>query len=475
MQPRDVLILGAGFSKAVDGAMPDLNTLKDRVLVEAGLTDALRVPSRALNRGYSFEEWLSALSEDQPYLSEQQNRANALLFAKLRDTIVQVLARSEAAASAKDTPPWLDSLVRLLHHREATVVTMNWDRLVEIALRRANLRDFEIDGYPLIDDRSAVVDVPPTRLHQLTYRDVGGWVPSRTMRLLKLHGSLDWWMSQGDTTGATLVREELRLDEFEIPTQLSPADRARILTGREVFLVPPVLTKTSYFTNMVTRQLWSDAFEKLAAADRVAIVGYSLPTGDAMMAGLMVAALQREGVEVDVVNLNAPEVSTRADHLGIDVSAEFSGQDCVADFVTAYLARADADFRAEFEMRPRRNHDPLPLVVTTGSGDHTDLLYRVVGIERVNGDEIVLRTAKAGNVMQNAARSELAEVTSERPTDESLAAALERTSKVVVELDGTRDGLCRPVRAVPGYPAPVGEPVAVLLLVVPEPGPSRVG
>ena len=59
MSNHDVLILGAGFSNAVNAAMPVLSTLRDRVLEEAELTNDPYVPTAAFEQGYSFEDWLS--------------------------------------------------------------------------------------------------------------------------------------------------------------------------------------------------------------------------------------------------------------------------------------------------------------------------------------------------------------------------------------------------------------------------------
>ena len=473
MQTHDVLVLGAGFSKAVHDSMPDLATLRDRALEEAGLTNDPRVPSWAFQRGYTFEDWLSTLSEDQPHLSEQENRTNAALFARLRDAIVLVLTSDEAEASASDTPRWLNSLIHLIHHRRATVITLNYDRLFEVALIRANLRDLESNDHRQVDDRSALLDIPPTRIQQLSYRDVEGWKPSLTMRFLKLHGSLDWWMSPGDASGSTLVREELRFNGSDMLHYLSTADHSRRFTGREVFLVPPIFTKGTYVTNLVTRQLWSDAHLALVRANRVAIVGYSLPPGDSMMSAMMVSALQRDSVAVDIVDLSSAEVAARAGRLGIDPVGEFSGEESIANYVAHYLDRADAEFCVDFQKPSPLSSTPLPLVVTTGSGDHTNLLYRVIGIDHVNGDELVLRTVKKGNVMQNAASNESFAHPSELPTARDLAVALQGATKVVVDLNGTPDGICRPVRALPGPSMSGAMPVATLLLVVPEPNPSR--
>lgn len=453
--------------------MPDLNSLKDRVLDSTRLADELDVPMGVFGPHYTFEDWLSTLGEYQPYLSEQQNLANAERFAWLRDAIADVLVDCEAEASASDLPRWLDSLIRLLHHREATVVTLNYDRLVEIALRRADLQDVREEPIRIVDDRSAVRDIPPTKLQHPTYNDLGGWAPARTLRLIKLHGSLDWWMSPRDATGSTLVRDQLRFDQHRKPVEPTREVRSRVLTGRERGLVPPVLSKGSYFNNFVTRQLWQDASEALSKAHHVAIVGYSLPTGDSMMAGLLVSTLRREGAAVTVVNRETEDLVERVGQLASGPVDQCSGTNCVANYVAAYLDRADAEFCADFVRPSPLNDDSLPIVVTTGSEVHSSLFHRVVKIEPVGDDTVLLHTIARGNAMINAASDAFAEAPARMPSARDLATSLEGVSRVVVDLDGTVDGWCRPVRAVRRPPEPGTRPIATLLLVVPDPSPSR--
>ncbi len=472
MRSRDLVIVGAGFSKAIHEAMPDLNALKDRVLESTGLADEPDVPTGVFSQSYTFEDWLSTLGEYQPYLSERQNLANAERFARLRDAIAAALVECEAEASASGLRRWLDSLVRLLHHREATVLTLNYDRLVEIALCRAALQDMQDEVGRPVDDRSAVRDIPPTKIHHPTYEDVGSWAPSRTLRLLKLHGSLDWWMSPGDTTGSTLVRDELRFDQYGMPVEPTPEEQSRILTGRERGLVPPVLSKGSYFNNSVTRQLWRDAYEALGVAHNVAIVGYSLPPGDSMMTNLLVSTLRREDAAVTVVNLETDDIAKRVGQLVSHPVNRFTGLSCVADYVADYLDRADAEFRANFVQPSPLNEESQPIVVTTGSEVHSSLFFRVVAIERVSEDEIVLRTRARGNAMLNARSDEFSGAPDHMPSARDLADSLEGVSRVVVDLDGTSDGLCRPVLAVVDPTKSSAGPRATLLFVVPQPNPS---
>jgi hypothetical protein len=79
----EVLVLGAGFSIAVCGAMPDTDTLGSQAIERAGLTDRRLMQAGGFRHG-TFESWLSRLAEDQPHLSDaenQQNRADYLALA----------------------------------------------------------------------------------------------------------------------------------------------------------------------------------------------------------------------------------------------------------------------------------------------------------------------------------------------------------------------------------------------------------
>ena len=66
---RHIVILGAGFSKAVDCRMPTSDELGDEVRERLDASGN-GLPAE-LTRG-SFEEWLSRLAEDQPDLLEHE-------------------------------------------------------------------------------------------------------------------------------------------------------------------------------------------------------------------------------------------------------------------------------------------------------------------------------------------------------------------------------------------------------------------
>jgi hypothetical protein len=61
-----------------------------------------------------------------------------------------------------------------------------------------------------------------------------------TFRLLKLHGSLDWWWVPNDQSGSSLVRQTPPRRFEDPPQSLVP----RFVPGRERFVVPSRATKS---------------------------------------------------------------------------------------------------------------------------------------------------------------------------------------------------------------------------------------
>ena len=69
-----VFLLGAGYSKAASGVMPVLEELSQELTAE-GL-----VPPHAAALGRQVEDWLTYLSQPQPWNTEAQNLRNKADF-----------------------------------------------------------------------------------------------------------------------------------------------------------------------------------------------------------------------------------------------------------------------------------------------------------------------------------------------------------------------------------------------------------
>jgi len=137
---RDVFILGAGFSRAVSDRMPLTDELGNACLAFNDLRDAHGVPSAF--SGGRFETWLSSIAEAQPYQPEPRNLENQVLFVKFSDAIGQVLGLRMHEVLGGPPPRWLVKFVTAVHVRQASVITFNYDTLVECAdvLRHADCR-----------------------------------------------------------------------------------------------------------------------------------------------------------------------------------------------------------------------------------------------------------------------------------------------------------------------------------------------
>src|SRR4051794_29793636 len=117
-----VLIVGAGFSRAISEMMPLTDELGQRAASSAGLDDA-----RWGGRGRSFEFWLSRLAEDQPDLNMAENLANRSLSVRLADEVAATLVDIERGVLNGAAPSWFLRLIGLLHATRTVVISFNYD------------------------------------------------------------------------------------------------------------------------------------------------------------------------------------------------------------------------------------------------------------------------------------------------------------------------------------------------------------
>lgn len=321
----DAVVLGAGFSRAVSEHMPLTNELGGQVLDDLSLRDDRRIPAFG-DTGLTFEDALSLLAEDQPQHSERDNRERGAVFAALLAGIVRALTQAENLAVTSGCPSWLVDLIGVLHYRSLTVITFNYDTLIEVAVNSLQLRTSL--GVGVINPGDVLSGSPPLPVG-IDY----GREHHSSFRLLKLHGSADWWCVPQDVSGATLNREPFH-STFGHFFRLADGDRRTLLPGREPFIVPPAAAKSTYYRNPLIRELWHTAAEELNAAKRVAFLGYSFQPADLVMAGMVQAALRDRSVNVDIVNLDPDPPLARALALGATPAlvSTFGGTDAILNY-----------------------------------------------------------------------------------------------------------------------------------------------
>ncbi|HDY67570.1 MAG TPA: hypothetical protein ENH85_07255 [Candidatus Scalindua sp.] len=110
-----------------------------------------------------------------------------------------------------------------------------------------------------------------------------------TYRLLKLHGSTNWYYSA--TKEKTFEQIYLFIGSKE----------ERELKDLIPMIIPPVLDKTGFFKHSTIKSMWNEAKNLLKEARKVYIIGYSIPQTD-LTVKFMLQSYIPEDCEVTIVN-----------------------------------------------------------------------------------------------------------------------------------------------------------------------------
>lgn len=130
-----MVVLGAGFSKAVHTAMPLTKVLGEAVAERLSSADQGRMPRNddegGRFRAVPFEEWLSYLAEEQPQHTEDQSLEARALLVRVTRRIHDVISEAQLAALLPEPPMWFIELLSVLHAERADVISFNYDNLIE--------------------------------------------------------------------------------------------------------------------------------------------------------------------------------------------------------------------------------------------------------------------------------------------------------------------------------------------------------
>ncbi len=285
----DAYLLGAGFSKAVHASMPLMNQLGPVVLKRLRLREEELTPFRG-----DVEMWLSYLSDRQPWDTEDVGLTNRGRFVRASGAVRDAVKEASPASWDELSSEGRDVLFRLAHHwaeQKAAVLTFNYDLIVEMALQRevGNYRPRDVYALPI-----------------LSRRDTAGFMfaesPSDEQRptLYKLHGSTNWLYSGTSDPHAPIVLEE-------------PSNDRHLYDDLQPVIVPPTSSKSPFYGNTALRAQWRNAFQHLQDADRLVIMGYSMPTTDLQIRSLLGLAL-KDSARIVVVDHNT-EVAKHVQNL----------------------------------------------------------------------------------------------------------------------------------------------------------------
>lgn len=346
----DTFLLGAGFSKAINSLNMPLADELGRLAIErlvaihgfplrthADTCDGMSCDNPSLvdgkPPGQSFEMWLSQLAEALPFRLDFENATALSTYLQLADAVADEIrdATRRACQQAPGTePPWLEPLLRTWHRRRAEVITFNYDTLIEA--RFEALGEVEPQGLSHTyghRDLAALL-LPPAGKHDEGHT---GPMPG-TFRLMKLHGSVSWYWDPVTRSAESMVDVGLPAQWPHDPNNRT-WDPNRAMPGRRPVIVPPTASKTRFFDNHRIRELWRRAFEAIRSADRLVIIGYSMPVYDLMVTALLQEAVRtRRDLPAAVVDVTPAVVKERLETLGFTSVRAF---DDVGQFVSDYI------------------------------------------------------------------------------------------------------------------------------------------
>jgi hypothetical protein len=332
-----VFLLGAGFSKAISDCMPLMPALGERV--RNLLCDGV-LPAPVDKFGEDFEAWLSYLAVDQPWLSAADNLRNRAAFLDVSRAVEEVMSAAEQQATqGRSLPTPLARLVRYWVRENVTVVTFNYDLLVESAYLGASWADRNPDVEHLYRVPLTTASARPGKGFIL------GNEPLRAFDLLKLHGSMNWYYSGVDDAAADTIYlgrtprrwsepvsgDPIYPDELVVETPRDPD----YLADKVPMIVPPASVKSGFYSNLSLRTQWRAAAKALTDADELVVIGYSLPKTDELVQSLLVtksSAVQRiVSVDKDIVAAERLRKMFGADR----VDGPFTGDGALSNYVSA--------------------------------------------------------------------------------------------------------------------------------------------
>lgn len=283
--PDAVVVLGAGAS--ADFGVPVLrNIFKDRQArayleenpdLRASLEDVFWIPrGRTLETSddsLTVEEMLTAL-KDWEREEGVEDPPDEHSFAPFRKGLYSLIFRAVFVGKTTRSG-YLNPLINFCRRTfdRTTWACFNWDAVFESSFYYSSGDPWQVGGH---------------RYNPRLVLDVANWRQGPdNNELLKLHGSVNWWMVDGRLTyflfgGAGGLERKWR----EYDARDDPTDH-------------PVILEPSYYKydpgDPVAELLmpqWDHFLRRLLEADYVIIIGYSLPAADALARSKLTTAFQ---------------------------------------------------------------------------------------------------------------------------------------------------------------------------------------
>ena len=290
---KDVWILGAGFSRQINGDMPLMSDLAESVRdIISGRFDNPLI----LN---DVELALSELQSDAPWKSPADKHADLALYEtmieRIRDQLQLPYGVEQDGRGNVIELPWQSNtslgkrLVNTWHINRNHVLTFNYDLLVEALAESVKCQVFRDSD----DAKEANFMFPryiyPIPIPHVRTRNGGTWsgnTDAITFSYYKLHGSLNYYTHPVPFQNTIMYHKHH--NEVE-----------DLAVGLRTFIVPPTNDKHVYTEHPILQAIWTKAVEELANCDlgRIIMVGYSMPQTDLTVLSMLRSAVRSSHID----------------------------------------------------------------------------------------------------------------------------------------------------------------------------------
>ena len=292
-----VVVTGAGFTRALVPGAPLLVDDFNNDGLEAkvrGLPNASRLldwersllPSGHIN----IERLMTRLDSLMPYdyAEHAGNAANeyGLLLSELKRAFLDRLREARSGDIHREE---LSRFAKYCKANECSCITFNYDDFLDEALALTDSwNPYWGYGFFCPSSRDTIASYELLERHS-------------ALRLLKLHGSINWRPKLGYASPVAI--DTITHHHEWTGASLSYPQVAGHLEPEPV-MVPPVLSKSSLVEQPALRLVWSQAFAALETARKVTFIGYSFPTTDMAARTLFTESLKDlPRADINVVNL----------------------------------------------------------------------------------------------------------------------------------------------------------------------------
>lgn len=259
-----VIVLGAGFSKALCGSMPLIKNLLDNVSEESSVEKFMRKVKYELNDYFDIENTISYILSREIFFNQKED----IEFYVLRKELLKFIHNQiKCYHPDEDKMELMEKFLYYCVEENAAIITFNYDLFIEkicgILNEKNKINDHKyrlfvdygmsINKNPYVNDESADV----------------GELKDKCVELLKLHGSFNWF-NMSDFEDAD-ISDIISLDEEEITDFYS---------DETPYYVPMSNTKYKYFKGNFYKMLWKKMNYYINTAKELTFIGYGFPKTD---------------------------------------------------------------------------------------------------------------------------------------------------------------------------------------------------